>query len=201
MANPESPEVIQLFDAIATCIDKAVEFEGVVIRSCSVRFANEHDLLRGDGAAQHGGRWNPRGMKAVYGSLSAVTATRESYQNILKFGFSRSSIRPRVFVGARIRLQRVLDLTDRSIRRRLGFSVTELIEENWREIQNGGEESWTQAIGRGARHAGFEGSLVHSARDRPKGKNLVYFPDCLRTGSQVQILGVEELPQSVTALP
>jgi RES domain-containing protein len=124
----------------------------------------------------------------------------EAYQNILHHGFPASSIRPRVFAGARVRLRAVLDLTDASIRRRLGFTLAELLDEDWQGIQDEGDESWTQAIGRGVYVAGFEGLLAPSARDRPNGENIVVFPDNLRPGSRIEILGEDELPPHPRAL-
>jgi RES domain-containing protein len=166
----------------------------VIYRSASVRFANSVDFLSGAGAAAYGGRWNRRGIEAVYASLSFETAVHEAYQNILHYGFPASSIRPRVLAGAETHLQTLLDLTDASIRRRLGFTLAELLDEDWQGIQDEGDESWTQAIGRGAYVAGFEGLLVASAQDRPRGVNIVIFPANLRPGSTIEILGEEELP-------
>jgi hypothetical protein len=69
-----------------------------------------------------------------------------------------------------------------------------LLDEDWLAIQQGGQESWTQAIGRGAFEAGFEGLIVPSARDRPNGENLVIFPTNLRRGSRIDVIGKEDLP-------
>ena len=118
----------------------------------------------------------------------------EAYQNILHLGFPASSIRPRVFAGAKARLQALFDLTNATVRAHLGFTLVELLNEDWLGIQEEGDESWTQAIGRGAYVAGFEGLLVPSAQDRPDGVNVVLFPDRLRRGSKIVILGADQLP-------
>lgn len=149
-------------------------------------------LLR-RGAARHGGRWNRPGVRAVYASLDLITATYEAYQNFLDYGFSLSAVRPRVTVGALAKLGTVLDLTDSAIRRKIGFTLTELLDEDWEAIQARGEESWTQAIGRGARQAGFEAILVSSARHRG-GRNIVIFPDGLAPGSSLELLAPRDLP-------
>jgi len=190
----EAEGVPELFAAIAACLPKAAAFNGIVMRSSTVRYANEHDFLSGDGAAAVGGRWNRRGIKAVYASLSPVTAAREAYQGFEAFGFATDLVRPRIFCGAAVQLQAVLALTDRGIRRRLGFTLEELLDEDWVTIQDEGDESWTQAIGRGAHLAGFEAVLAPSARDRPDGRNLIIFPERIRAGSKVEILGKNELP-------
>lgn len=190
----ESPFVQRLFDQIKDCLSKAVAFDDVIYRSCGVKYANEKDFMSGDGAAYGGGRWNPPGVRAVYGSLDVITATKESYQNLINAGFKNKNIRPRVIAGATVKVKRLLDLTDANIRRKLGFRLDELLDEDWKGIQLGGEESWTQAIGRGCREAGFEGLVVPSARDRPKGTNLVIFPDKLAKGSSCKVIAKEDLP-------
>ena len=189
----ESPEVQELFDRILDCLPLALKLTAVGLRSAGVKYANESDLTSGDGAGYYGGRWNPPGIKAVYMSLDPITATKESYQEFTKFGFETNSIRPRVIVGVKLKLRRLLDLTDARVRRRLGFRLDELMEEDWHSIQCAGDESWTQAIGRGCRSAGFEGLIVHSARNR-RGKNVVAFPDKLDKGSVIELLAKEELP-------
>lgn len=127
--------------------------------------------------------------------LEVAAKAKESYQNFLAYGFSRQMILPRIFIGAHVNLHILLDLTSRSVLKRLGFTTGDLISEDWRAIQSSGEESWTQAIGRGCFLAGFEGMLVHSAHNAPKGRNLVYFPENLKKISSVELLGKDQLPK------
>lgn len=168
------------------------------MRSVKRMHANTQDFASGQGAARIGGRWSRVGLPAVYTSLSPVTAAAESYQEFDAFGFAGRIVEPRVFCGARVRLSRVLDLTDGRIRRKLGFSLQNLVDEDWLGIQRAGDESWTQAIGRGAHADGFEGLLAPSAQDRPGGRNLVIFPDRLLSGSVVEPMGLEDLPPHPT---
>ncbi|MEE8452885.1 MAG: RES family NAD+ phosphorylase, partial [Thermoguttaceae bacterium] len=189
----ESPEVQGLFDLIAECLPLAVELDAPVFRSAGVKYANEKDFVSGEGAGYNGGRWNPPGIKAIYASLDPVTAVKESFQEFAKYGFKSTDIKPRVIAGAKVNVRRLLDLTDARIRRKLGFPLDELTQEDWAAIQNAGEESWTQAIGRGCRAAGFEGLLAPSARHRP-GKNVVVFPDKLDSDSSVDLIAPDELP-------
>lgn len=192
MSN-ESPDVQKLFDLIAKCLPLAVEFDGAAFRSASVKYANEEDLISGEGAGYYGGRWNPPKIKAIYASLDIITATKEAYQEFTKYGFNAEFIKPRVMAGARIKAHRLLNLTDARVRRKIGFRLDELIQEDWHAIQYAGEESWTQAIGRGCREGGFEGLIVPSTRNR-HGKNIVIFPDRLRVDSSVDIMAKDELP-------
>ena len=190
----DAPDVLELFDTIKTLLPEAISFDDVVVRSVPVEFANSKDFFSGEGAARGGGRWNRRGLRAIYASLDVMTATEEAFQNFIDYGFPMTSIRPRVTAGARVSLSHVLDLTDLSILDKLGYTLNELIEEDWKELQNAGEESWTQVIGRGCCQAGFEAIIVPSAR-RTEGKNIVLFPDELAETSTIEILGSEELPE------
>jgi RES domain-containing protein len=192
--STERDAVEDLFRRIAACEPRAVELHCAAFRSAGVKYAHESDLLSGDGAARYGGRWNPRGVGAIYASLDPVTAVKESYQEFLEYGFAGATIRPRVFVGLKVDLKCVLDLTQARIRRALGYTISDLVTEDWRAIQAAGEETWTQAIGRGAVAAGFEALLAPSARNRT-GKILVAFPSNLRTAHAVRVMAADELPR------
>lgn len=191
--SKDSPEVQKLFALIAGCLPLAVGLDAPVFRSAGVKYANEKDFVSGEGAGFYGGRWNPPGIKAVYGSLDPVTATAESFQQFLTFGFKISDIRPRLMMGMRVKVHRLLDLTSAKTRRKIGFRLADLIEEDWAAIQRAGEESWTQAIGRGCRSTGFEGLLAPSAQHRA-GRNVVLFPDKFDSDSLLELIAGDELP-------
>lgn len=196
----ETPEVQRLLDLVAECLPLAIELDLPVFRSVSVKYANEEDFVSGEGAGYYGGRWNAPRIKAVYGSLDVVTAVKESLQEFVRHGFKSADIKPRVIAGMRVKLHRLLDLTDAKIRRKLGFRLDDLTEEDWAAIQSIGEESWTQAIGRGCREAGFEGLLAPSARHRV-GKNVVIFPDRLDSASLLDLIAPDELPPHPSQWP
>ncbi len=164
------------------------------MRSVLTEHANPKAFASGEGAAVSGGRWSPIGMRAAYFALDPRTAAAESFQGFKAYG-STCDVPPRVFVGTRVTLSGLLDLTSASVRRMLGFSLRELLEEDWLTLQLYGEESWTQAIGRGAKQSGFEGLLARSAVDRPKGVNLVVFPESLLAGSHLTPMGLRDLPE------
>ena len=194
----DTPDVIELFRVIQGLLPKATIFEGTIVRSVGAKYATLASFFSGAGAEKTGGRWNRPGIEAVYASLDILTATNEAYQNLLHYRMPLSSIRPRVTAGARVALSTVMDLTDSAVRRRLGFTVRELVEEDWRSLQHSGVESWTQAIGRGCFLAGFESMVVPSARNHG-GKNIVLFPKNLHKSSKLEILGASELrsPNSI----
>ena len=143
----EAPDLLELFNAISALLPEAISFDDVVFRSVGMRFANSNDFFSGEGAATWGGRWNRRGLPAIYASLDVMTATAEAFQNLIAYGFAITSIRPRVTAGVRLSLSHVLDLTDPSVLKNIGYTRNELVEEDWRALQEAGEESWTQAIG------------------------------------------------------
>jgi hypothetical protein len=53
---------------------------------------------------------------------------------------------PRVTVSVRVRLARVLDLTDWKTRSALCVSERRILDEPWREEQKAGREALTQAL-------------------------------------------------------
>jgi RES domain-containing protein len=189
----ELPDVQALFDRISALADRTVGLDETVFRSATIQFAARVQMLSGLGASKFGGRWNRKGISTVYSSLDIHTAVDEAYQQFERAGFSRATILPRVFVGAEVHLQCLLDLTDSKIRRALGFRLGELICEDWQAIQFQGDESWTQTTGRGCFQAEFEGLIVPSARRR-NGRNLVVFPEQFRRGSHVRLLNANDLP-------
>ena len=192
LESSEAPEVRELFATIAGLHLRAIGFSGVIVRSVGAKHATQASFFSGIGAAKTGGRWNRVGIEAVYASLDVLTATKEAYQNFIVYKLPLSSIRPRVMAGAKVILNKVLDVTDASIRRELGFTRGDLVNEDWRGIQASGEESWTQAIGRGCFQSGFEGVLVPSARNA-RGKNIVLFPQNFNSACNLEIIAAEDI--------
>ena len=82
-------------------------FVGLVYRAHNPRWA--FAPTSGDGAARHGGRFNPRGTPALYTSLDPKTAWMESQQG-LPF-----KAQPMTLVAYRVRCERIIDLTDPAV--------------------------------------------------------------------------------------
>jgi RES domain-containing protein len=99
---------------------------------------------------------------------------------------------PRLLVAIELSLQAVLDLTRPEVLGKLDLSAAELRAEDWRRVQETGQESLTQMIGRAVFTQGGEGMLVPSARVSG-GVNVAYFPENQRTSSRVTVLEADKL--------
>ena len=110
------------------------------------------------------------------------------------YGFAIETALPRVLVSIQVRLQRVLKLTDPKVRRILSVTRDQLVGEDWRAGNRSGEEALTQAIGRLAGDAQWEGLEVPSAADAA-GVNLIVFPgNLLSPRSYLLIINRDQLP-------
>lgn len=135
------------------------------------------EFLKGKESGQHGGRWNPpSSFPSVYLSLDLDTAVKEVKGWLQYYGLPPESALPRVFTAVEVDLSEVLDLTNGAIRQRFQVSLDRMTGEDWRRVNDRGKEALTQAVGRAAFQADFEGFLVPSAQDK-KGQNLVVFPE------------------------
>jgi RES domain-containing protein len=107
---------------------------------------------------------------------------------------SGSAIFPLRFPRVASLLQRVLKLTDRKVRRILSVTRDQLLGEDWREGNRRGQEALTQAIGRLAWDAEWEGLEVPSAAD-PDDVNLIVFPgNLLSPESYLLVINRDQLP-------
>lgn len=76
--------------------------------------------LSGEGAAIRGGRFNPRGVPALYLALEIVTAVKEANQ-----GFARR-IDPCVLCSYEVDCEDIVDLRDEQGRRQAGVELAEM---------------------------------------------------------------------------
>jgi RES domain-containing protein len=52
-------------------------WSGTIFRSATIDHGSAEDLISGHGSAIAGGRWNPPGLRTVYGSLEAGLSVEE----------------------------------------------------------------------------------------------------------------------------
>jgi RES domain-containing protein len=183
-AHPRYRELSLLVQA-ATALSRA--WNGVAYRFVAQGKDNPVEIFSGRGSFSNGGRWNAPGtLRAVYASTTPETATTESLAYFRYYGFREGDAMPRTLVALEFDLNKILDLTDRKVRRRLRILLKEITREDWRKLQDAGKESLTQAIGRAACSAGFEGMIAPSAQVR-KGMNIVFFPEKQGTNSIARV--------------
>jgi RES domain-containing protein len=146
------------------------EFSGTVYRISPARYSSNMVSMRG--SLLHGARYNIRAyFGALYTSLSLETARREMarYYTVPPIGgFVEASIR--------LRLNRVVDLTNRRLLRKAGIGWKQLVDSRHIIPQEIGLRAW---------ESGIEALLSPSAAD-PAENNLTVFLD-----NQHPVWGVE----------
>ncbi|MBR0641358.1 RES family NAD+ phosphorylase [Plastoroseomonas hellenica] len=115
-----------------------MRLQGTVFRAHNPKWA--FSPVSGDGAALYGGRFNPRGVPALYTSLRMETAWREAQQG---FAFKAQ---PLTICAYDVDCAEVADLTDARVRADLGIDESEL-SCPWEELVLQGVEpgSWMVA--------------------------------------------------------
>ena len=183
------PRFAELRDDFRAHPEWFTPWAGTFFRFHTVDFPTAKDVLSGDGARRHGGRWNSPGFATLYGSTTDTTALEECKANDRYYGVPTKS--PRLLVAIEARLTRMLDLTNPDLRRELDVTLTELAAEDWRKLLAAGKESFTQVLGRAVAAAGGSGLLARSAAVR-RGVNVVVFPGVCR-GDQLQVVEAAKL--------
>ena len=150
------PDVRTFFRAAPVC-----EFSGTVYRICPAPYAGSMVSIRG--SLLHGARYNLRGyFGALYTSLSRESARREMGRYFTvppRGGFWEASIR--------LKLTRVVDLTNRSVLRQAKVLTSQLLDARYTVTQEIGLRAWEN---------GVEGLLAPSAAN-PGEHNLAVFLD------------------------
>jgi len=116
-----------------------VRFSGVVFRAHHPRWS--FLPTSGEGAARHGGRFNPKGTPAIYTSLRQETAWLEAQQG---FAFKAQ---PMTMISYRVDCEDIIDLRDRPECERLGVTPAD-IACPWENLASKGSEPPSWAIAR-----------------------------------------------------
>ncbi len=143
-----------------------MRFQGVVYRALNPVWAG--DPLSGEGARRFGGRFNPRGMAALYTTLDPVTALRE----VSQIG---QPLQPTILVSYDADLGPVFDGTDPARLAARGLTPADLAADDWRLHMARGGEAPTQTLARTLAAEGHAGLIAPSfARlAPPQAKNLI----------------------------
>lgn len=137
-------------------------YSGLLYRALNPIHAREP--LSGRGAGLHGGRFNPRGIPALYTSLDPSTALREANQ--------AGDLQPTVLVSYRADLGPVFDTRDTAALIDHGQSVGTLADSGWRTAMLEGRAAPSQEFARALVADGFAGLLVRSFAKGTSGTNL-----------------------------
>jgi len=172
----------------------AAEWNNSVYRCVDLEWARPEYLVSGEGTRHKGGRWmKPSYCKVVHAASTETIALKESRRVYDYYGIHKPKKNPRVSIEIHAQLSNLLDLT--KLHQLIDSpTIRELLSEDWEKLNARGNETLAQAFGRTICDLNYEGLIAPSARDR-RGRNLIWFPDHLRTDSRIDITGQEKLKQ------
>ena len=111
--------------------------------------------LSGEGARRHGGRFNRRGIAALYTSLAPLTAVREAQP-------LGRPMQPLLLCSYEVDSQPIFDALDEEQRREMGVSVSDLACPTWEVEMLVGTVPASQALADRLIAAGYTGMRVRS---------------------------------------
>jgi RES domain-containing protein len=127
-------------------------YRGPLYRALNPIYAREP--LSGRGAELYGGRFNPKGVPALYSSLSVVTALREANQ--------AGSLQPTTLVAYDAEIEDIFDSRDEDALKAEGMNRSALADTTWRDQMKVSGEARTQTFARRLMANGFDALLVKS---------------------------------------
>ena len=159
-----------------------MRFQGPLYRCLNPVFAA--DPLSGEGARRYGGRFNPKGMAALYTSLSIVTAIREAHQV--------GNLQPLVLVSYIADVTPIFDATDPAALAGHGITDAALSAADWRDQMRVRGRSDSQDFAAGLAKQGFAGMLVrsHAKGAGPRDLNMVLW-SWQRPGAMITLVDDE----------
>ena len=146
----------------------ACRLTGAVYRAHHPRWA--FDPVSGEGAARHGGRFNPVGLPALYTALRPETAWAEAQQG---FAFKAQ---PMTLCSYDVDCADLVDLTDAGSLAALGVAAADLACA-WEDLADRGQVPSTWALATRLIEAGAAGVIVPSFAYRagPDDRNVVFW--------------------------
>jgi RES domain-containing protein len=137
-------------------------YRGPLYRALNPIFAREP--LSGRGAELYGGRFNPKGVPALYTSLTVMTALREANQ--------AGSLQPITLVSYEAEIENVFDGRDEAALKAEGVDAASLADASWRDQVKVAGEAKTQAFARRLAERSFNALLVRSFAPGTTGDDL-----------------------------
>lgn len=129
-----------------------MQYNGLLYRALNPIYAR--DPLSGEGAQRHGGRFNPKGMSALYTSLSVITALREANQI--------GTLQPTTLVAYKADIEPIFDTTDAAELSAQGVTEADLAADDWRLRMLETGKAPTQALAERLKSMGYAGLRVRS---------------------------------------
>jgi len=130
----------------------ALGYSGKLYRALNPIYA--HDPLSGAGAQKYGGRFNVKGVAALYTSRTPLTALREANQV--------GNLQPTTLVCYEAEVERIFDSRDLSALAAEGITPNQLSADTWRDEMRKRGVSQTQAFADKLIRDGYHGILVRS---------------------------------------
>ena len=129
-----------------------MRFAGILYRALNPVYAREP--LSGKGARRYGGRFNPKGMPALYTSQSVMTAIREANQI--------GTLQPATLVAYEADVGPIFDATDPAALGAEGVTAEQLGADDWRLKMLADGKAPTQQLAERLKAAGYAGMQVRS---------------------------------------
>ncbi|MBV8428751.1 MAG: RES domain-containing protein [Hyphomicrobiales bacterium] len=127
-------------------------YRGALFRALNPIYAREP--FSGRGAELYGGRFNPKGVPALYSSLTVMTALREANQ--------AGSFQPTTLISYDAEIEDVFDSREEAALRAAGFDPDTLADAGWRDQMAAQGEAKTQAFARALMAKCYRAMLVRS---------------------------------------
>ena len=129
-----------------------MRFQGRVYRALNPVYAREP--FSGRGAALYGGRFNPKGVAALYTSLTIIAAIREANQ--------AGALQPTMIVAYDADFDNIFDTRDEEGLEHFGMNTASLADSGWRDRMRKEGRAPGQIFAENLIKQGYQGLLAQS---------------------------------------
>lgn len=129
-----------------------MRYRGLLYRALNPIHAR--DPLSGEGARRYGGRFNPKGMPALYTAQSVMTAIREANQI--------GTLQPTTLVAYEADIGPIFNGADSAALTAQGLAPADLAADDWRARMLADGKAPTQELAERLKASGFAGMQVRS---------------------------------------